>query len=303
MALSQDDINNLWSNDFVQKNPRKSYSAYFPAEYEAISAFVNGGDEPDASLITSRLGKGLVAAEKNRRGTVVTPPVPPTAEPAPIAGQGYKIVFEDDFNTLDTATWRLGNWYTPEAPANYSVANSIVSIVNKPAEHTQRDLMTRSKAWQFGYFEMRARYTRNTSAWASIWMMSDHWIRTGDCTTLKVCEFDIVETFHNLENPTTYRSHSSTLHRNTSSYCGLPDEHRDPSWTNDVGFELAENWRTYAGLWTAAECSTYVDGKICKKWPVYDSTNQPMRVFLGMWSHSYSAEVKLDVDWFKVWQK
>jgi len=227
---------------------------------------------------------------------------PGPTTPGPIAGQGYSNVFDDEFNSLDTNTWRLGNWYTPESPANYSVSNGILSIFNHPSERTQRDLMTRSKAWQYGYFEMRAKYTRNVDAWASIWMLSDNWIRTGNCTTLKISEFDILEAFHNLESPTTFRSHSGTIHRNTSGYCGMADSARS-GWTNDVGFELGDNWHVYSGLWTPTDCSVYVDGQLLKTWPVWDTTNQPMRLFLGMWSHNYAAEDRLDVDWVRVWQK
>ena len=76
-------------------------------------------------------------------------------------------------------------------------------------------------------------------------MMSDNWTKTGDCSTVKVSEFDIFEAFHNLESPTTWHSHSGALHRNTSSYCGMTDQAKANSWTNDVGFEEADSWHTY----------------------------------------------------------
>jgi hypothetical protein len=235
-------------------------------------------------------------------GVVTTPPV---VEPVPIVGQGYKIVFEDDFDTLDTTTWRLNPWFLAESPTSFVHTPSTVEIHCRASESYQhRGLMTRSLAWKFGYFEARMRYTRDPGSWSSHWMMSDNWIRTGNCTTLKVSEFDIFESFNG--SPVTYRSHSGTLHLNTTSQCGLADQYK-PNWTADVGFELADNWRVYGGLWTETDCSTYVDGKLCKTWPVWDTTNQPMRTFLTGQHHSgvttSPADLVTEVDWFRVWQK
>jgi hypothetical protein len=80
MSLTDADIQNLWTNDFVQKNPRKSYHDYYPAEYAAVAAFINGGAESAAGVVKSKLGLGLVAAERDRRAGVVVPP-PPSPTP------------------------------------------------------------------------------------------------------------------------------------------------------------------------------------------------------------------------------
>lgn len=74
MALTSEDIQNLWSNDFVQKNPKKSYAAYYPNEYSVVQAYLAGGPEPTAASLTSKLGKGLVAAERERRADAADVP-------------------------------------------------------------------------------------------------------------------------------------------------------------------------------------------------------------------------------------
>lgn len=245
---------------------------------------------------------GTIKSEVTATEHAGSPPSPDPDEPGPISGDGYSVSFFDDFTDLDTDVWRLGAWYIPESPANYVQSGSKVTIYNHPGEGKQRDLMSKQAFGPYGYYEARMRYTRHPDAWASHWMMSHNWIQTGNCSSLKVSEIDVFEAFHNLENPRTWRSHSSTIHRNTASGCGMSDSFK-PNWTNDVGFELADNWRTYACKWTPTTITTYVDGVQCKTWPVWDTTNQAHRVFVGIWSHAFAAELTAEVDWYRVWEQ
>ena len=228
-------------------------------------------------------------------------PPPNLEEPAPIAGLGYSLMFHEDFDApIDTSLWRFGYGKTPESPANFVVKDSVLTITNKAAEKKQRDLQTKF-GMKYGYFETRMRYTQDPSSWASLWMMSKSWLDTGDCSVNKVCEFDIFEAFQSISG-STWRSHSSTLHKNTTGPCGVPDEFR-PNWTQDCGADLGWNWVVYGGLWTPTECSTYVNGRLCKKWPTFGTSDQPMYTMLGIWSHSYAKDVQAEFDWFRIWQK
>jgi len=265
----------------------------------------NGGEKPPPwPAGSTHWGPAMDLLSQITDGTAPDPPPPPPAnEPVPIAGQGYKLMFADDFTEFNTDFWRPGAWYIPESPANYSCANSVLRIVNKASERKPRDAMTRDWSFTYGYAEARMRYAKDTDSWASHWNMSDRWIRSGSCTPPNtVCEIDALESFHNLESPTTWRSHSSTIHRNTSGPCGVADEFR-PNWTNDCGLTLADQWRTYWFRWTATELSTGVDDKTLKTWPTYDSTRQAVRPFLGIWNHTYSRDVWCEIDWYRVWQK
>ncbi len=84
MAL-QEALQNIWSSDYVQKNPNKSYKTQHGAEYSAVAAFLGGGAEPDWSGY-SKMGKGLCEVEKERRAaSVPVPPDPPPASGTPRA--------------------------------------------------------------------------------------------------------------------------------------------------------------------------------------------------------------------------
>ena len=161
--------------------------------------------------------------------------------------------------------------------------------------------MTRTQAWQGGYFEARMRYTASPSAFPALYMMSDNWMRTGDCSALKISEYDIFEGFPT--NAT--RSHSGALHRNTTGACGVSDQFNSNSWTNDVGSELGGVWHVYSGLWTPTEVRWYVDGVELKRFPVWDTTNQPMRLIFQIDHHGGATvpELRTEVDWIRVWQK
>lgn len=224
-------------------------------------------------------------------------------EPSPIAGQGYSIVFQDDFDTFDASFWRRSIWYEPEATnSDVFVSNSVLNLLSQSSQgFPGRWAMTRTQAWQYGYFECKMRYTNQAAAFPAFWMMSDNWMNTGNCSVLKISEFDMFEAFQ-----TNFpRSHSGALHQNTTGQCGLADQVNSNSWTNDVGFDLGSNWRIYSGLWTPTNVYWYVDEVLLKSTPVWSTTNQPMRVIFQIDNHggATGTELRAEIDWFRVWQQ
>lgn len=75
-------IQNIWSSDYVQKNPNKAYKVSYANEYAEVAAFLNGGAEPNWSGF-SKLGQGLCEAEVERRGETPVPEPEPEPEPTP----------------------------------------------------------------------------------------------------------------------------------------------------------------------------------------------------------------------------
>jgi hypothetical protein len=67
---------NIWSSDFVQKNPSSAYKKQYPSEYAALAEFINGGDDP-GDVFRSKLGRGQADIERIVRELAgVTPPQP-----------------------------------------------------------------------------------------------------------------------------------------------------------------------------------------------------------------------------------
>jgi hypothetical protein len=233
----------------------------------------------------------------------------PPSEPAPIAGLGYSLAFEDDFTTLDTTYWRLGRFYLPEKPEFFSVSNSILRITTTSAlGYEPHDLQgrERSSAWQYGYFECRMRYTRDPASFAAFWLISDNSVGpgAGPCTTIKAAEIDIYEAFHNVVAPGTYHGSTHTLHRNTGNGCGMADSTNSNAIVQNCGFDLADNWRTYSCLWTPTTLKWYIDETLIIQNPVFDTTNQLQRMYITCHGHGSSGPATLytEVDWVRVWQ-
>jgi len=90
-------LENLWSSDYVQKNPNKAYKVQYNDEYLAVAAYMGGGARPDIATY-SKMGKVLVGLEDNIRGGIPDPP-PSTTNMLPAS----KIVIEPDH----VAAWMI----------------------------------------------------------------------------------------------------------------------------------------------------------------------------------------------------
>ena len=89
MSAEQDiqtGLDRIWSSDFVQKNPKKSYQAYHPDEYNRVKTYVEGGSEP-SPWPTTLLGDGLALVERGRRTLSPDPEPPPSTSTR--RGPGY----------------------------------------------------------------------------------------------------------------------------------------------------------------------------------------------------------------------
>lgn len=270
---------------------------------------------------------GGLATSKPAPGPKTIPPPPnPGSEPPAIAGQGYSLVFEEDFDAgIDTNIWRKQRFDKAEQPSKFSVANSIMTITNSAGD-TSIDLMTKAGfEWQYAYVEGLMRYTANRASWASIWMMSARHCAGGACVTpgvlddTKVCELDWLEANHQFETSfgaQTYRSHFGTCHLNTGDGCGVNDIHFGEAaapppngfsfnYKNDIGFQTAGVWRKFGGLWTANTIDWYCDDVLIKSHVPFVTMDQPQRLFLAMYRHPNegTATLTTEVDWVRVWQK
>jgi len=173
------------------------------------------------------------------------PPAPPRAAEA-----GFnRLVFEDDFNTLDIAygentgqKWNAGlHWYPVPDKSCFTIQDStLIMTASDPvsAERGHVDLCTQ---WHncpssptkdcgvcfepYGYFEARCQMYDWAAWWLfdwnRIWIWADK-VKPDDPSTW-TSEIDITET----DSERTYSSWS-TLHKNTSSD-GLPDEQNWPA--------------------------------------------------------------------------
>jgi hypothetical protein len=240
-------------------------------------------------------------------------------EPAPIAGKGYALAFEDDFDTLDVGEtghrWTPHLWYErPASSDHYSAAQSVLTLrclkrggawegINLATEWAD----TRGGTFfRGGYFEARMKVPR---AWPAFWLFSANHSRgvaknAADPRTL-CAEIDIYE--GDSAHPTYF---CGALHRNTSGQGGVRDEYNHNNCQNP-GIDLTQDWHLFSVLWTRREVVWYLDRVETHRAPAFDSTWQDAFLILGIEPGGVlrgplpppdQNAVDLLVDWVRVWR-
>lgn len=219
-------------------------------------------------------------------------------------------VFEDEFSgtAIDPTKWAIP-WYGTAPPADsYQVSNGTLKLTSRRSQGYKNvelnsikldgagNITSPSNRWTYGYFQARSKLPATNVGWSAYWLNNlEHQQKS---TSPFACpklwsEIDIYETI-GLDKHTQY----TTLHRNTNSRCGVPDEERpSPKWmrcdTDTTPCDLTTAFHTWAVKWTPDRVTWYRDGAVVKSTryhftvadvPTFDSTNQPM--FLNLWLHA-----------------
>jgi beta-glucanase (GH16 family) len=261
-----------------------------------------------------------VAGNRSARATLgATTAQCPIAEPHPIVGQGYRLVFGDEFNALDRAVWDDHIWYDDKPDPAWSTYQTVhdgeldltssrnffwgpCSTCNWPINTVTT--LSSGNTFQYGYFEARMKWTGSTGAWPAFWLYSyQHSIDTDQCAH-QAGEIDVMEG-QGVEPNVFY----GTVHSNTNG-CSPSDDQNGNNW-QPVGTNLTTDFHTYGALWTSTSVTWYLDDKEIMSAPTYATDNQPMYLLLQMWIGGWSPEPDLttpdflhtEVDWVHVWQK
>jgi beta-glucanase (GH16 family) len=229
--------------------------------------------------------------------------------PPAIAGQGYSVRLNDQFDTLNRAVWDDRMWYRGSAPPANSqyTDNGVLHIVSRRSQgYPEVEVTTHSAnlAWRYGYFEARMNWTGGQGSWPAFWLISEGWADTASCST-PASEIDMMEGQGSTPN-TLY----GTIHTDSAGRCG---GHRQNSnnWRN-YPFSLANSWHIYAALWTPTQVCWYLDNVLSHCAPTYSDTDaSPMHVILSQWAGGWEGgpnastpnELHTEFDWVRVWQK
>jgi hypothetical protein len=248
----------------------------------------------------------------NQPGPASNNGCPVTGVPAPIAGQGYTKVFEDNFDTYapDTpgSAWSSDVWWANDDPADAKfVQNGMLNLVSRRSQgfpNIETETHDR-RQWQEGYMECRMRWTGATGIWPACWLIADAWADNGTCASAEIDIFEGQGTHPN--------TMWGNIHRHSGSHvkdCGQVSNHL--VWHISQS-RLADNFHTYAVKWTASEVCWYIDDvQVATCQPTYDTTDTPMFMILstqlGGWEAgntpaSTTNEFRTEWDWVRVWQQ
>ena len=221
------------------------------------SAPTSSSPKPTSSAPTSSAPTSSSPKPTTSAPTSSAPaPAPTTSAPAPA---GYKLVFNEDFNTIDRTKWNVRNnsWAKNEEsivtsrPENVFVSNGALTlraikesytVGSTTRQYTSGYLDTIGRgSWKYGRFEMRAKLPPAQGMWPAFWLRNN--------TTLG--ELDIMEAVGGRVNQTVQTIHQST----NGDMAKAGHEDALPSGTTAT-------WHTYAVDREPGSVKWYVDGRL-----------------------------------------
>ena len=243
------------------------------------------------------------------------------------ANDGYHIVWQDEFDgsSLDMTTWSDHMpWFSAPPAGLVTVSDGQLHLVDRAGDASEITEVTtlgprsasapyypNAQTWTGGgYFEARIRYTSETNNWPAFWLfgqaLAQVWQPGGSghaaCPQLQT-EWDIVDNFGPAADEWIYATND-----NTNERCQT-DDHPVVQPVS-TGQDLSQ-WHTFAGRWQDGQLCHYLDNTEVGCLPVPSTFGDPMFLILttrigcfgGGCDGVTPAQVSMDVDWVRVWQR
>jgi hypothetical protein len=238
----------------------------------------------------------------------------------------YRLIFADEFDTLDLGTsidrssaqphkWYEGVWFSHgHAPRErFSIADSALSLVWKrgqPQPDSSISTFTRDNphyhAWRYGYFEARMKWQPGAGAWPAFWLIPVHAAMNGEAPQ-EAGEIDIFE-----GQGTEPHTFFGTLHRWKGSL-ELDSTSRHNRFPLPPQADFAR-YHTYGLLWAPGRVTWYFDDIALHSeptYPIFDRQDYCLILSMQAGSDWKSGDLRavagqslqLTVDWVRVWQK
>ena len=235
----------------------------------------------------------------------------------------YALVFDDEFATLDLSpdgsgihSWYEGLWFHPHhAPiSNIQVDSSILHLDWTRGMSSQDTSITTlspdaqtARAWRYGYFEARMRWTPLQGAWPAFWLIPVQDAKGSDVYG-GVKESGEIDVFEGQGN------HPDTFYGTIHNWINNRDSaSRNNRFVLPDTVKLSD-FHIYGLMWTPGKVIWYFDNAPLHSEatpPIFDM--QDFFIVLGMqegvdWKYGNLSDVSakkltLDVDWVRVWQK
>ena len=225
----------------------------------------------------------------------------------------FALSWQDDFNALDPAAWRLqtftfGGNLAQFSTQNAAVANGILTISltpnpANPAEPYNGVEMRSTKTLTYGKVSSRMRFASGSGVVSGLVLFY---------TPFPNCNWNEIDIEH-LGNS------KMTSQLNAQVYLGTPVANcttsvsgtQDPLIMN-LGVDAEADFHQYDIEWTPAGVKYFVDGTLLRTWTTHaDLMNLPQTILLTIWASSAaswagpitqtSAPTSADIDWIKVY--
>jgi hypothetical protein len=233
-------------------------------------------------------------------------------EPPAIVGEGYTKVFEDNFDTFDTTTWKRDVFYERDDPVDQAYIRDGMLVLETRRSNNYIDVQVETedkRSWRYGYFECRSKFSSGRGGQPACWLLSQRWANNPSCLTpsaeIDIFEAQSVDPFYWI----------GALHRHSGQHvvdCGGNRTNRNAFRTET--FRVADTWHTFAAKWTPAQVCWYLDDTLSHCAPVWDRTNaSPMFMILSIGAPGWREDNKIaadspdvltnETDWVRVWER
>jgi glycosyl hydrolase family 16 len=314
-----------WTHDTPNTSLQYTYQWRRCDSGGASCVDITGATGPSLVLGAADVGHDI---RSRVTATEVANPSQPGA-PAPISGQGYSLVFEEDFASLDANSngalsdgKRWGKlWYQANWPASaVFVSSGVLHLQSKASDgYPQLDVATRrvtppavsggvvtdpaggSTAFLYGYFEARMAFnTLSNAHWPAFWMQSLFESFSGTPGAPTLCQQ--AAPYTNGTNNELLTSELDVIE------AGWPNSSGVNTWVGTLHYNTSNHcgindqtrhsgwtptqsgFHTYAAKWTPSDVTWYIDDTLyAGPFPVFASTFQPMFLILSSWRHTNIA--------------
>lgn len=240
----------------------------------------------------------------------------------PSQAAAYKLVFADDFDSLDLSpngsgvhTWYQSVWWDSHIPSRslISISDSILNLKWRKGQASPDTSITtfahdktQGKTWRYGYFEARMKWDVVTGAWPAFWLIPAQDAR-GENVKNGVKETGEIDIFEGQGD------HPNTFYGTIHDWVDKQHTTNDPNWfTLPRNFDLS-TFHTYGLLWTPGKVTWYIDDRELHSSRTPSIVDrQDFFMVLGSqegvdWKSGSlvgvnASALNLSVDWVRVWQ-
>ena len=216
--------------------------------------------------------------------TTPTSTTPATTTPMPFgqAAGTYKLAFQDEFNSLNTAVWNDTIWYEASNPTkNYTVSNGSLKIWpqrDASGKFFNRTIDTDGKYYQtYGFFEIEAKLPVGKGTWPAFWLFNHIGTRRP--------EIDVMEAYAG-GGPNSGWS-DANLHPTAYAPTVWLDASRLAGTKTILTSDLSAAFHKYALKWEPNKQTFYFDGR--EVYTLNVTMPDPMYIMLDLWYGSASG--------------
>jgi beta-glucanase (GH16 family) len=229
-------------------------------------------------------------------------------------GGAFLLSWEDDFNTLDLASWQLQTFTYAGNEAQFSTQNAVVangiltiSLTPNPSDTAEPYLgveMRSAKTLTYGRVSTSMRFATGSGVVSGLVLFY---------TPYPNCNWNEIDIEHLGDSADTSQLNCQVYTGTVMPQCTTSvTPTQDPLIVN-LGVNAETAFHQYDIEWTPAGVTTFVDGTPLRTWTTYSSLmNLPQTVLLTIWASSAaswagalqadSAPTSADVDWIKVYE-